>query len=273
MCTDHPHRRHPGGSGARVKGLAKAVSYQAISKGGNVRDDTKTVTIVSSHVEYETEQRHYAHIDCPGHADYVKRLITGAAQMDGAVLLISAADGPMPRRTREHILPRPARSAFPISSSSSTRSILSTIPSWSASGRWRSVIFSAKYGYDGSEYPVHPWQCQVGRFLERPGDPEASRCIMELLERLGRLHPGPEAGDRSAFPGCRSRRPVHTIEGRGTVATGKVEQGKRYHPGTKVEILGLGGTLETVVTSVEQFNRPLNRADAGQNVGLLRSGT
>jgi elongation factor Tu len=244
------------------KGLAKAKSYQAISKGGNVRDDTKTVTIVSSHVEYETEQRHYAHIDCPGHADYVKNMITGAAQMDGAVLLISAADGPMPQ-TREHIL-LAREVGVPDLVVFVNKVDLVDDPELVDLVEMEACDLLAKYGFDGSNTPFVRGNARAA--LERPGDPEASRCIMELLDALDLYIPDPKrATDR---PFLMPIEGVHTIEGRGTVVTGKVEQGV-ITPGTKVEILGLGGTLETVVTSVEQFNRPLNRADAGQNVGLL----
>jgi elongation factor Tu len=245
-----------------TKGLARPKSYQAISKGGNVRDATKTVTIVTSHVEYETDRRHYAHIDCPGHADYVKNMITGAAQMDGAILLISAADGPMPQ-TREHIL-LAREVGVPDLVVFVNKVDLVDDPELIDLVEMETRDLLAKYGFDGSNTPFIRGNGRAA--LERPGDPEASRCITELLDALDHHIPEPKrAIDR---PFLMPIEGVHTIEGRGTVATGKVEQGV-ITPGTKVEILGLRGVLETVVTSVEQFNRPLNQATAGQNVGLL----
>jgi elongation factor Tu len=244
------------------KGLARSKSYQDISKGGNVRDATKTVTIITSHVEYETERRHYAHIDCPGHADYVKNMITGAAQMDGAVLLISAADGPMPQ-TREHIL-LARQVGVPDLVVFVNKVDLVDDPELIDLVEMESRDLLTKYGFDGEGTPFVRGNARAA--LERPGDSEASGCIMALLDALDGSIPDPKrATDR---PFLMPIEGVHTIEGRGTVATGKVEQGVIV-PGTKVEILGLGGTQESVVTSVEQFNRPLDRASAGQNVGLL----
>jgi elongation factor Tu len=247
------------------QGLARPRSYQDISKGGNVRDATKTVTIITSHVEYETERRHYAHIDCPGHADYVKNMITGAAQMDGAVLLISAADGPMPQ-TREHVL-LARQVGVPDLVVFLNKVDLVDDPELIDLVEMETRDLLAKYGFDGENTPVIRGNARAA--LDRPGDPAASGCIAALLEALDRYIPDPvRATDR---PFLMPIEGVHTIEGRGTVATGKIEQGA-IAPGTKVEVLGLGGVLETVVTSVEQFNRPLERATAGQNVGLLLRG-
>ena len=248
-----------------TRGLARPKSYQDISKGGNVRDATKTVTITTSHVEYETERRHYAHIDCPGHADYVKNMITGAAQMDGAVLLISASDGPMPQ-TREHIL-LARQVGVPDLVVFVNKVDLVDDPELIDLVEMEARDLLERYGFDGERTPFVRGNARAA--LERPSDPEASRCIDELLEALDGSIPDPvRAVDR---PFLMPIEGVHTIEGRGTVATGKVEQGV-IAPGTRVEILGLGGVRETVVTSVEQFNRPLERASAGQNVGLLLRG-
>ncbi|WP_165221193.1 elongation factor Tu [Aquisphaera insulae] len=248
-----------------TRGLARLKSYQDISKGGTVRDATKTVTIVTSHVEYETERRHYAHIDCPGHADYVKNMITGAAQMDGAVLLISAADGPMPQ-TREHIL-LARQVGVPDLVVFVNKVDLVDDPELIDLVEMEARDLLAKYGFDGEHTPFVRGNARAA--LERPGDPEASRCITELLAALDTYVPDPtRATDR---PFLMPVEGVHTIEGRGTVATGRVEQGV-IAPGTKVEVLGLGDVLETVVTSVEQFNRQLDRAPAGWNVGLLLRG-
>jgi elongation factor Tu len=248
-----------------TKGLARPRSYQDISKGGNVRDATKTVTIVTSHVEYKTERRHYAHIDCPGHADYVKNMITGAAQMDGAVLLISAADGPMPQ-TREHVL-LARQVGIPDLLVFLNKVDLVDDPELIDLVELEARDLLSRYGFDGENTPFVRGNARAA--LDRPGDPEASRCIAELLEALDRHIPDPVRATERPF--LMPIEGVHTIEGRGTVATGKVEQGA-IAPGTKVEILGLRGMLETVVTSVEQFNRPLERATAGQNVGLLLRG-
>jgi elongation factor Tu len=248
------------------RGLAKPKSYQDISKGGNVRDPSKTVTITTSHVEYETERRHYAHIDCPGHADYVKNMITGAAQMDGAVLLISAADGPMPQ-TREHVL-LARQVGVPNLVVFLNKVDLVDDPELVELIEMEARELLTKYGFDGRNVPFVRGNARAA--LEKPGDAEASQCIVELLGALDRFLPDPErALDR---PFLMPIEGVHTIEGRGTVATGKIEQGE-IAPGTKVEILGLGGVLETVVTSVEQFKRTLDRGVAGQNVGLLLRGT
>jgi elongation factor Tu len=248
-----------------TRGLARPKSYQDISKGGNVRDATKTVTIITSHVEYETESRHYAHIDCPGHADYVKNMITGAAQMDGAILLISAADGPMPQ-TREHIL-LARQVGVPDLVLFVNKIDLVDDPELIDLVEMETRDLLTKYGFDGANTAFIRGNARGA--LDRAGDPDANRCIKELLDALDHYIPDPKRLiDR---PFLMPIEGVHTIEGRGTVATGKVEQGV-IAPGTKVEILGLGGTLETVVTSVEQFNRLLERAVAGQNVGLLLRG-
>jgi elongation factor Tu len=248
-----------------TKGLARPRSYQDISRGGHVRDPSKTVTIATSHVEYETDRRHYAHIDCPGHADYIKNMITGADQMDGVVLLLSAANGPTPQ-TREHILLArqvgvPDLVAFVNKVDLVDDHELIDLVEMEA----RDLL--SRYGFDGERTPFVRGNARAA--LQRPGDPEANRCIGELLEALDRHIPDPvRAIDR---PFLMPIDGVHTLEGRGTVATGKIEQGA-IDSGTKVEVLGLGGVLETVVTSVEQFNQPLDRASAGQNVGLLLRG-
>jgi elongation factor Tu len=247
------------------KGLARARSYQEISKGGNVRDATKTVTIVTSHVEYETERRHYAHVDCPGHADYVKNMVTGAAQMDGAVLLISATDGPMPQ-TREHIL-LARQVGVPDLVVFINKVDLVDDPELIDLVELETRDLLTKYGFDGDRTPFVRGNAKAA--LERPADTAASQCITELLQALDTFIPDPKRlTDRPLLMPIEG---VHTIEGRGTVVTGKIEQGS-VAPGTKVELVGLGEVLESVVTSVEQFNRPLAQAIAGQNVGLLLRG-
>src|SRR5262249_9209974 len=193
-------------------------SYQDISKGGNVRDATKTVTIVTSHVEYETDRRHYAHIDCPGHADYVKNMITDAAQMDGAVLLISAADGPMPQ-TREHIL-LARQVGVPDLVVFLNKVDLVDDPELIDLVELETRDLLTKYGFNGAAIPFVRGQARSA--LERPGDPAVSRCITELLEVLDHHIPEPKRSiDR---PFLMPIEGVHTIEGRGTVATGRIEQ-------------------------------------------------
>lgn len=247
------------------QGLAEVKSYGDIARGGTVRDPNKTVTIITSHVQYETERRHYAHIDCPGHADYVKNMITGAAQMDGAILLLSAADGPMPQ-TREHILLArqvgvPELVVFLNKCDLVDDQELVELVELEARG------LLSKHGFDGDKVPVVRGNARGA--LDHPANPVYSRCISELLNALDECIPAPKRAIDKPF--LMPIEGVHTIEGRGTVATGKIEQGV-ITVGQKVEILGLGDILESVVTSVEAFNAPLGQGEAGQNVGLLLRG-
>src|SRR5215468_6472404 len=162
------------------KGLAEIKSYRDIAKGGTVRDENKTVTITTSHVEYETERRHYAHIDCPGHADYVKNMITGAAQMDGAILLLSAADGPMPQ-TREHIL-LARQVGVPDLVVFVNKVDLVDDPELIDLVEMEARELLERYGFDGEGTPFVRGNARAA--LERPGDPEAGRCIADLLDAL-----------------------------------------------------------------------------------------
>ncbi len=247
------------------RGLAKIKSYRDIAKGGTVRDENKTVTITASHVQYETERRHYAHIDCPGHADYIKNMITGAAQMDGAVLLLSAADGPM-RQTREHIL-LARQVGVPEVVVFLNKCDLVDDPELIDLVELEARGLLSKFGFDGDKVPVIRGNARGA--LDHPADPVYSRCISNLLDALDTSIQDPKrAIDR---PFLMPIEGIHTIEGRGTVATGRIEQGA-ITVGQKVEILGLGSILESVCTSVEAFNRPLDRGEAGQNVGLLLRG-
>jgi elongation factor Tu len=247
------------------KGLAKVRSYADIAKGGTVRGETKTVTIITSHVEYETDSRHYAHIDCPGHADYIKNMITGAAQMDGAILLLSAADGPMPQ-TREHILLArqvgvPRMVVFVNKCDLVDDTELVDLVELETRDLLR------KNGFNAETTPFIRGNAKAA--LDHPSDRECNQCISDLLKALDAYIPQPlRAIDRQFLMPIEG---VHTIEGRGTVATGKIEQGA-ISVGQKVEILGLGDVLQSVCTSVEAFNRPLERGEAGQNVGLLLRG-
>ncbi len=247
-----------------TKGLAEARAYNDIARGGTVRDPTKVVTIKTSHVEYETDARHYAHIDCPGHADYVKNMITGAAQMDGGVLLLSAADGPMPQ-TREHILlarqigvPRLVVFVNKVDLVDDLE-LIDLVEM-----ETRDLL--TKHGFDGDGAQFVRGSAIAA--LNAPADPAANRCIEELLEQLDRI-PAPERLHGRPF--LMPVEGVFTISGRGTVVTGKIEQGA-VRPGDKVEIIGRTGLLESVVTSVEAFNQVQPLGTAGENVGLLLRG-
>lgn len=247
------------------KNLAVKKAYSEIAKGGNVRDESKTVTIITSHVEYETEKRHYAHIDCPGHADYVKNMITGAAQMDGAVLLISAVDGPMPQ-TKEHIL-LARQVGVPDIVVFVNKCDLVQDEELLDLVEMETRDLLTKYGFDGEKTPFIRGSARPA--LENPSDPSSIKCIEELLSALDEYIPEPiRLIDR---PFLMPIEGVHNIDGRGCVVTGKIEQGSIV-AGTKVEILGLGEIVETVITSVEAFNKQLEVGEAGQNVGLLLRG-
>ncbi|MCC7424599.1 MAG: elongation factor Tu [Planctomycetaceae bacterium] len=246
------------------KGLAKAKAYADIAKGGIVRDDSKTVTIITSHVEYETDQRHYAHIDCPGHADYIKNMITGAAQMDGAVLLCSAADGPMPQ-TREHILLARQVGVEHLVVFINKCDLVDD-PDIIDLVEMEVRELLARYGY-GGEVPVIRGNARGA--LENPADPMARRCIEELLDALDTAIPEPKRLLDKPF--LMAIEGVHQIEGRGTVVTGRIEQGQ-VRVGDKVQIAGLTETINTVCTGVEAFRHPLDTGKAGQNVGLLLRG-
>ena len=245
-------------------GLATVKPYGEIAKGGTVRDPTKVVTITSSHVEYETETRHYAHIDCPGHADYIKNMITGAAQMDGGVLLISAADGPMPQ-TREHIL-LARQVGVPHLVVFVNKVDLVDDPELIELVELETRDLLTKHGFNGDETTFI--RGSANKALLAPKDPHASQCIRDLMNALDRFPEPARVFDR---PFLMPIEGVFTISGRGTVVTGKIEQGQ-ITPGEKVEVLGLGGMKESVVTSIEAFNRVQSQAVAGENVGLLLRG-
>ena len=248
-----------------AKGMATARPYREIAKGGTVRDENKTVTIVTSHVEYETRERHYAHIDCPGHADYIKNMITGAAQMDGAVLLLSAVDGPMPQ-TREHIL-LARQVGVPELVVFLNKCDLVEDQELIELVELETRELLSKFGFGGERIPFIRGNAKGA--LDHPTNPVFSRPIEELLDAMDRFIPEPKrAVDKPLLMPIEG---VHTIGGRGTVATGRIEQGL-VTVGQPVEILGLGEVRETVCTAIEQFKRPLERAEAGQNVGLLLRG-
>ncbi len=248
-----------------TQGLAKSKPYREIAKGGIVRDESKTVTITTSHVEYETAVRHYAHIDCPGHADYIKNMITGAAQMDGAILLLSAVDGPMPQ-TREHIL-LARQVGVPQLVVFLNKCDLVEDEELLELVELETRELLTKYGFDGDNVPFIRGNAKAA--LQKPIDPTSRRCIVELLQAMDQSIRDPlRAIDK---PFLMPIEGVHIIEGRGTVVTGKVEQG-RIVVGQAVEVLGLGEARDSVCTAIEAFHRALEQGEAGQNVGLLLRG-
>ncbi len=246
------------------KGLAPAISYADITKGGTVRDDTKTVTIAVSHVEYESPLRHYAHVDCPGHADYVKNMITGAAQMDGAILVVSAADGPMPQ-TREHILLArqvgvPAMVVFLNKVDLVDDVELLDLVEMEI----RDLL--TKYGFPGETTPIIRGSATAAMAAK----PEGEKAIADLLDAVDAFIPLPTREIDKPFLMCIED--VFTIEGRGTVVTGRVERGELNRM-TEVEIVGLKDTRKTTATDIEAFRKLLDKASAGDNVGVLLRGT
>jgi len=250
------------------KGLANFKSYDEVAKASEKegrRDPTKILTIATSHVEYETEKRHYAHVDCPGHADYVKNMITGAAQMDGAILVVSAADGPMPQ-TREHILLArqvnvPALVVF------LNKVDLVDDPELLELVELEIRELLSKYNFPGDETPIIRGSASAA--LMNPTDPEATKPIQELLDAVDSFIPEPKRDVDKPFQ--MSTEDVFSIKGRGTVGTGRIERGS-VKVGDEVEIVGLGETRKTVVTGVEMFNKTLDVGQAGDNVGLLLRG-
>ncbi|QDT64623.1 elongation factor Tu [Calycomorphotria hydatis] len=248
------------------KGMATPISYADITKGGTVRDETKTVTIAVSHVEYESPNRHYAHIDCPGHADYVKNMITGAAQMDGAILVVSAADGPMPQ-TREHILLArqvnvPALVVFLNKCDLVDDEELLELVEMEV----RELL--EKYDFPGDDIPFIRGNAK-GAF-EEPAKEEYAAPIGELMDALDAHIPEPERDTDKPF--LMAIEDVFSIEGRGTVVTGRIEAGV-VKVGDKIQIIGLKDTQETTVTGVEMFRKQMEQGEAGDNVGVLLRGT
>jgi len=250
-----------------AKGLAEHKAYDEVAKASESdgrRDATKIVTIATSHVEYETENRHYAHVDCPGHADFVKNMITGAAQMDGAILVVAADDGPMPQ-TREHVL--------------LARQV--NVP--------KLVVFLNKVDLVDDEELLDLVEMEIQELLtkyefeedtpivrgaafpalQNPADPDASKCISDLMNAIDTWIPEPERETDKDF--LMSVEDVFSIKGRGTVLTGRIERGV-VKVGDTVEIIGLKPTQTTTVTGVEMFNKSLDEGIAGDNVGCLLRG-
>jgi elongation factor Tu len=229
-----------------------------------VRDETNTVTIAVSHVEYQSATRHYAHVDCPGHADYVKNMITGAAQMDGAIVVVSAADGPMPQ-TREHIL-LARQVGVPAIVVYLNKVDLVDDPELLDLVEMEIRDLLSKYQFPGDKTPVIRGSSKAA--LE--GKPEGEKSIQELLDAIDSFIPLPTREIDKPFLMCIED--VFNIEGRGTVVTGRVERGE-LHRMAEVEIVGLKDTRKTVATDIEMFRKLLDKASAGDNVGILLRGT
>ena len=248
-----------------ASGLAKTMSYAEITKGGTVRDDSKTVTIAVSHVEYETARRHYAHIDCPGHADYVKNMITGAAQMDGAILVVSAADGPMPQ-TKEHVLLArqvnvPHLVVFLNKCDLVDDSELLDLVEVEV----RDLL--KKYEFPGDTIPVIRGSSM--KAMEGDQGPLGVPSIVKLLDAIDTAIPEPKREIDKPF--LMAVEDVFSITGRGTVATGRIERGI-VKIGDPIEVVGLKDTQTSVATGIEMFRKLLDQGQAGDNVGILLRG-
>ncbi len=251
---------------AAAKGLSEAKSYADITKGGTVRDSNKTVTIHSSHVEYETEGRHYAHVDCPGHADFVKNMITGAAQMDGAILVVAADSGPMPQ-TREHVLlARQVGVPYIVVFMNKVDLVDDEELADLVEMEIRELL--DKYEFPGDDTPIIRGQSKAA--LENPGDDAICKPLDELFEALDSYIPEPTREDDKPY--LVAVEDVFSIKGRGTVATGRIERGV-VKVGDEAEIVGLmKENVKTTVTGVEMFQKTLDEGRAGDNVGILLRG-
>ena len=245
------------------KGLASAKKFEEIDNAPEERE--RGITIATQHVEYETDNRHYAHVDCPGHADYVKNMITGAAQMDGAILVVAADDGPM-AQTREHILLArqvgvPAMVVF-----------LNKVDRVDDPELLELVEMEVRdllneYEFPGDDIPVIKGSALNA--MENPDNDEANKCVQELLDAIDSFIPEPKRDVDKPF--LMAIEDVFTISGRGTVVTGRIERGK-VHVNEEVEIIGIRPTVKTVATGVEMFRKLLDEGQAGDNVGVLLRG-
>ncbi len=253
-----------------LKGLADSIKYDEVAKASESqgrRDATKIMTIATSHVEYESPARHYAHVDCPGHADYVKNMITGAAQMDGAILVVSAVDGPMPQ-TREHILlARQVGVPFIVVFMNKCDLVDDEELLDLVEMEVRELL--SKYEFPGDDIPVIRGAALAGLKSTSPDD-EGCNAITALVEALDSYVPEPERDVNLPF--LLPIEDVFSIEGRGTVVTGRVERGK-IKTGEDVEIVGLRDTVKTTCTGVEMFRKELGEGQAGDNVGCLLRGS
>lgn len=252
------------------KGMATYTSYDDVAKASESqgrRDASKILTIATSHVEYESDKRHYAHVDCPGHADYVKNMVTGAAQMDGSILVVSAADGPMPQ-TREHILLArqvgvPSIVVFMNKTDTVDDEELLDLVELEV----RELL--STYDFPGDDTPIVRGSALNAINADSP-DAEDAQCIQELMDALDDFIPEPERDVEKPF--LLPIEDVFSIEGRGTVVTGRVERGA-IHVGDAIEIVGIRDTVKTTCTGVEMFRKMLDEGQAGDNVGCLLRGT
>jgi len=248
-------------------GNTKYVAYDEVAKASESqgrRDSTKILTIATSHVEYETENRHYAHVDCPGHADYVKNMITGAAQMDGAILVVSATDGPMPQ-TREHVLLAKQVNVPKIVVWLNKCDLVDDVELLDlVEMEVRDLL--AKYGFDGDNTPV----IRGSATQAIKGEAEGIANLQKLYDALDSWIPEPQRETDKPF--LLPVEDVFSISGRGTVATGRIERGV-VKVGEEVEIVGFRDTAKTIITGVEMFRKLLDQGQAGDNVGLLLRGT
>jgi elongation factor Tu len=246
------------------KGLADYVSFDNIDKAPEERE--RGITIATAHVEYESENRHYAHVDCPGHADYVKNMITGAAQMDGAILVVSAADGPMPQ-TREHVLlARQVNVPYIVVFLNKVDQVDDPELLELVELEVRELLSS--YDYPGDDIPVVMGSALKALENGEPGNDD-TKCIDELMEAIDSAIPEPQREVDKPF--LMPVEDVFSITGRGTVGTGRIERGK-IKVGEEIEILGMGKSRKSVVTGVEMFRKLLDDGQAGDNVGLLLRG-
>ena len=246
------------------KGLAQYIPFDQIDKAPE--EKARGITIATAHVEYESAQRHYAHVDCPGHADYVKNMITGAAQMDGAILVVSAADGPMPQ-TREHIL-LARQVGVPYIVVFMNKVDMVDDPELLDLVELEMRELLVKYEFPGDDLPIIRGSALQALESGDPNAPETA-CIFELLAAIDAYIPTPQRAVERPF--LMPVEDVFTISGRGTVATGRVERGV-VHVGDTVEIVGFRGTQQTVATGVEMFRKILDRGEAGDNIGVLLRG-
>jgi elongation factor Tu len=245
------------------KGLSEFRSFDSIDNAPEERE--RGITIATAHVEYQTDKRHYAHVDCPGHADYVKNMITGAAQMDGAILVVSAADGPMPQ-TREHILlARQVNVPYIVVFMNKVDQVDDPELIELVELELRELLSS--YEFPGDELPIIKGSALQA--LNNPKDEQATKCIFELLDAIDSYIPTPKRDIDKPF--LMPVEDVFSITGRGTVGTGRIERGV-IKVGEEIEVIGLGIHRKTVVTGVEMFRKLLDRGEAGDNVGLLLRG-
>ncbi len=253
-----------------LKGLAKPIAYDQVAKASESagrRDATKIITIAISHVEYSSDARHYAHVDCPGHADYVKNMITGAAQMDGAILVVSAVDGPMPQ-TKEHVLLARQVGVPKIvvflnkCDLVDDKDLLDLVEA-----EIRELL--NKYQFDGDNAPIIRGSA-TGALACKSADEEGAKCITELMTALDTYIPMPVRDIDKPF--LMPIEDIFSIEGRGTVVTGRIERGQ-VKVGEEVEIIGIRPTAVTTITGIEMFNKQLQSGQAGDNAGVLLRGT